>query len=41
MTKKAKLDKLDEKYVKEMMELYGLTKDQAIKSLGILRAHGF
>lgn len=41
MTKKIKLDKQDEQYIKEMMEMYGLTRDQAIKQLGVLRAHGF
>lgn len=41
MTKKTKLNKLDEQYVKEMMEMYGLTRQQAIKQLETVKAHGF
>ena len=35
------LEKLDEQYVKEMIEMYGLTREQAVKQLGVLKAYGF
>ena len=44
MTKKKKaapkLDKLDEEYVEDIMRIYGMTREDAIKSLECLRIYG-
>ena len=38
--KQQNLDNLDETYVQDMMNMYGVSREQAIKTLGLLRAKG-